>query len=179
MKTTRTIPVEFLYLDLTTCRRCIETGGNLEEAVDRVAPILADIGVELEFRKVHVSNEEDARKHVLEISPTVRINHRDIQPDWEASECGACGDLCCSETTTVECRLWDWDGKTHTAAPVPLLMKAILTESLSGERADEREKDVEVSENLEAFFRSKGRSSERHHAQQACETECGCGPECC
>ncbi len=179
MRTQRTLAVEFLYLDLTTCGRCIGTAGSLKAAVDRLSPTLAEVGVELAFRKVHVKNEEEARKHRLEISPTVRINGRDVQPDWEANECGECGELCCSGSTRVECRLWDWDGEKHTTAPVPLLMHAILAESFSGEESVPPEGGTDdVPDNLKRFFSAKV-SSRQNPTEEACEAACNCGPDCC
>ena len=174
----RTLPIEFLYLDLTTCGRCVGTGGNLKRAVERLTPTLADVGVALDVRSVHVRNEDDARKYKLKISPTVRINGRDIQPNWDASECGECGELCCSGSTKVECRLWDWEGAKHTVAPVPLIMSAILAESFPGD-GGARAAGREVPENLKTFFRDKAQPEPETTEEACCAAHSCCGTDCC
>ncbi len=179
MQEKRTIAVEFLYLDLTNCGRCVGTGSNLTEAIDRLSPTLNEIGVQLDVRRIHVRTKEEARRRGLEISPTVRVEGRDIQSDWTASECGGCDDLCCPGSTKVDCRLWDWAGEKHTVAPVPLLMRAILAECFSGEVERRRKDGDELSENLERFFQAKVASSRRTSTERTRETASRCCPECC
>ena len=113
------VTIDFHYLDLSTCKRCQGT----EQALDAV--IARHPELDLSVLKKHMQTAVEAITHRFAISPTLRVNGRDIQPDYKTSECGECGDLeCCSGG--VGCRVWTWDGEDHLAAPEGLIEKAIV-----------------------------------------------------
>lgn len=82
---TRRLNIEFLYLNLSVCTRCRETGASLEEAVSEVAGVLEATGLQVAMRKIRVESEEQARELGFASSPTIRINGQDIQPDVKES----------------------------------------------------------------------------------------------
>ncbi len=165
----RTLTVDFLYLDREVCSRCRGTEAALEDALERVAPLLADIGVDVAVRTVHVQSAADARRVGLEVSPTIRVDGRDLQPEYRESTCESCGDLCDCEGG-VDCRMWTYDGREHTTPPVELLLEGLLRAAVdSGPTAPSRsETDDRLPENLERFFAGASPDS-------ADETDCGCG----
>ena len=127
----RVVELEFLYLDLDTCTRCVGTNENLEKAIQSVADVLAFTKTELSINKILIENEEQARKHRFVTSPTIRVNGRDIALEFRESQCDSCTDLCgCEEGTN--CREWVYEGAVYTAAPVGLIVEAILGEIFAG-----------------------------------------------
>ncbi len=181
----RVADIELLALDLTTCTRCIGTLENIEKAIDIVRPALEATGVQVEVTRRVIESEEQAREYRFVASPTVRINGRDIVLDTVESRCDSCTDLCgCDEGTS--CRIWHYQGKEYTEAPVGLVVDALLDEM--GDSA----RDVggapvyeEVPENLRRFFRSKAamRRPESKSCCSSAEQETCCVPEekggCC
>lgn len=158
------LKLEFLFLDETICKPCGGTGKALDEAVGIVAGPLAALGKTLEVERVHIATRQDAITHRLAMSPTIRINGVDIDPDQTQGACGSCGEIA-GGRTTVDCRTWRWKGEVHSAAPTGKIVEAILRSATSvGEnptacctRPGEAD-DYSLSENLEGFFvaRDKG-----------------------
>ncbi len=70
--------MDFLYLDLTTCSRCVGSDEALEAAVATVWPALDAMGAGVEVRKTLVETEEQALALGFVSSPTIRVNGRDI-----------------------------------------------------------------------------------------------------
>lgn len=181
----RLIDIELLAIDLNSCTRCVGTLGNIEKAIDMVHPVLEEMEIQVNVRKIVVESEEQARQHKFTISPTVRINGEDIVFEVIESKCDSCTDLCgCEEGTN--CRVWSYRGKEFNEAPVGLVAESILRMVLdedhnSGKKTPEFK---EVPENLKQFFSSK---SEKETSTQTCctpdEQETCCEPSeketCC
>ena len=155
--TSRTIEVDFLYLDLTTCSRCVGSDAALEAAVGAVRPALDAMGAAVEVRKTLVETEEQARALGFVSSPTILVNGRDIAGELIESPCSECGELCGCEGG-VDCRVWDYRGETHTEAPRGLIAEAILARAF-GSSGDAPSggtpgsaPSAEAPENLKRFF---------------------------
>ena len=155
---TKTLRLEFLFLDETVCKPCSGTGRALEEAIEIVAKPLESSGRSLEINRVHIATRQDAISNRLIMSPTIRINGVDIDPDQTQGACGSCGDIA-GGRTTVDCRTWTWCGEVHTSAPTGKIVEAILrsaimrTETMVDCRASKDQPgEFALSENLEAFF---------------------------
>ena len=54
----RKIDIDFLFLDLKTCTRCIGTGQNLEKALQAVEQVLHFTGVEVNLNKILIDSPE-------------------------------------------------------------------------------------------------------------------------
>ena len=149
----RCLEIDFLYLDLSACERCQVTESTLEEAIEEVARVLETTGVEVALNKVHVTSEKQAVALGFLVSPTIRVNGRDIQMNFRESLCETCGTLCECEGG-VSCREWESEGQWYTAPPKGLIMEAILKEVYggAGEGRDEPGKPGEAPENLKRFF---------------------------
>jgi hypothetical protein len=165
--TRRTVTVDFLYLDNESCDRCMGTEDALETALERVEPILDALDVSITVRDIHVASLDAAEVTQLAVSPTIRIDGRDIQPDYLENTCESCGDLCACEGD-VDCRLWQYRGEEYTTAPVDLLVEALVRAVAPSQTPSEdlRERRAyQISSNVKGFFDGSGND----------ESGCGCG----
>ena len=153
----RRLNIDFLYLDLSVCERCQDTESTLEEAIEDVARVLDATGVEVALNKIQVTSEAEAVALGFLVSPTIRVNGRDIQMNFRESLCEPCGTLCeCEEG--VSCREWEYQGRWYTAPPKGLIIEAILKEVYggAGEGRDAPRKGKEAPDNLKRFFEFRG-----------------------
>ena len=58
----RRVEVDFLFVDLATCSRCLGTDDSLEAALAVVKPVLEATGIAVELRKILVESEQQARE---------------------------------------------------------------------------------------------------------------------
>ena len=114
------VVVEFLYLDRGTCERCRMTEAAVEAALAAVRPVLAVVGVGVILDRVHVDSAATAERVALEVSPTVRVDGRDVQPEFETTGCD------CGGTETVPCRAWRHGDRVRERPPVSLITDAVL-----------------------------------------------------
>lgn len=174
----RTVEIELLALDLTTCTRCVGTLENIGKAIDAVRPVLEATGARVNVTRRVIASEEQARQHRFVSSPTVRINGRDIVFETLESKCDSCTDLCgCDEGTS--CRIWPYQGEEYTEAPVGLVIEALLRELNGGSvAAGTVAGSGDVPENLRRFF--AGRKAAAVPESAACcppaEQETCCDP---
>lgn len=160
---TRHLEVDYLYLDLTQCARCQDTRAELHKAMDLARPALAALGVDLTLRETHITSAVQAREAGFTLSPTIRINGRDIQPEQHMSDCQECGDLCNCEGG-LSCREWEAGGTRHIAPPPELILAAIFAELAKVAPGEARES---AAQEVDRFFAFPSR-------QPSC-----CAPGCC
>jgi hypothetical protein len=147
--------VELLVIDLNTCTRCVPTGDQLRAAVRLLTPVAEVLGIELRHREIVVQTPEEAKQHAFSSSPTIRLNGRDIAQDIRESLCESCGDLTLGNTP-VDCREWHYRGKVYSAAPLPMLIEAIMGAMLSMETPPVVPSPLaELPENLQRYFKNK------------------------
>lgn len=181
------IMIDFLFLDLTTCTRCVGTDQSLETALDIVRDVLDATGVAVEVRKTLVQTTAQARELRFVSSPTIRINGRDLAFELKESSCGseACTDGCGDH---IACRVWTYRGQEYTEAPVGLIVDAVLGDLYGGGARPARTPDdaYELPENLESFFAGKdpgsveetaccGAAEQESCCEQSAKADC-CGP---
>lgn len=155
----RRLLIELMYIDLSTCDRCLGTEACLDEAVAEVQAVLGSVGYALEVRKVLVESEEQAAALAFMSSPTIRINGQDVQMDFQESDCGCCGDIA---GESVDCRVWHWRGQEYTAPPKAMLVDAILRHVYGGAAAGPvmvSSGTTVVPENLRRFFAAKNKKA--------------------
>ena len=145
----RRLNIDFLYLDLSVCDRCQGAESSLEEAIEEVAQILETTGVQVSLQKIHVTSEEQAAALGFRVSPTIRVNGRDIQMQFRESPCESCRTLCECEGG-VSCREWEYQGQWFTVPPKGLIIEAILKEVYGSveEGREETPKAAAVPDNL-------------------------------
>lgn len=167
--TAKQIEIEFLYLDLDVCASCKGTDANLATAVHLLRDVLQASGATVSTRRVLVNSEETARKLEFLSSPTIRINGRDIAPQFRETRCDSCAAACGCDGG-VDCRVWVYEGKEYSEAPVPLIVNALLSEIYGGPSADGPATihPFELSENLQRFLAAK---AARNAAEACCTAE--------
>ncbi|UCH21244.1 MAG: DUF2703 domain-containing protein [Deltaproteobacteria bacterium] len=175
----REMKVDYLYIDLSTCNRCLGTDTALYEAIRDTNQILKTSGIELTLTKTLVETEAQAAELGFLTSPTIRINGRDMQADFQESVCeSSCGVV---EDGGVLCREWNYQGKIYNTAPKGMIVDAILKEVYAGEKeplpeGSHRIPVEELPANLKNWFAALRQSEqEGATAAAACGTSC-CGP---
>ncbi|SMC71353.1 DUF2703 domain-containing protein [Papillibacter cinnamivorans] len=161
----KTVTVEYLYLDLHTCERCIGTDQVLDEVMTVLAPALRLAGFGVDYRKIGMETAGLAAEYRFLSSPTIRVNGRDICPDVRENPCRCCGEI---SGTDVNCRIFEYNGETYETPPKEMLARAILYAVFEKpENGCSCDTDYALPENLRAFYEGKdGRPS------RACEDGC-------
>jgi hypothetical protein len=126
----KVLNVDLIVIDLSTCKRCVPTGDQLRAAVKLLAPVAEALGIELRHHETVVQTPAEAKEIALLSSPTIRLNGRDIAQDIRESLCESCGDLT-DNNTSVDCREWHYRGKVYSAAPIALLVEALMEAMLN------------------------------------------------
>ncbi|MGE4485371.1 MAG: DUF2703 domain-containing protein [Oscillospiraceae bacterium] len=157
--------VEYLYLDLRTCDRCIGTDSVLDEVMAVLTPALKLAGFEAEYNKIEMKTAELAEQHQFLSSPTIRVNGKDICASVKENSCGCCGEI---SGTDVDCRVFEYNGVTYEVPPKEMLAEAILRSVFGPHEGGGSCGGYELPDNLRDFF--KGKKS---------RASCSCGGSCC
>ena len=163
-KPLKEVKVEYLYLDLNTCDRCVGTDAVLEQVIKELTPAFTLAGYRISYQKIEIANDRDAVNHRFVSSPTIRVNGMDICDEVKESDCGCCGEI---SGTQVDCRVFEYEGKTDTVPPKAMLAEAILQKAFH--TADKKAPQTfEIPDDLDRFFKGKEK-------KKSC---CG-GSSCC
>jgi hypothetical protein len=158
--------VEYLYLDLQVCDRCVTTEQVLEEVLTKLSPVLQLAGYTLEYRKTKMETAELAQTYRFESSPTVRVNGRDICFNVQENPCDCCSDI---SGSIVDCRIFEYEGQNYEVPPQEMLAEAILRAVFgSRETHFSPENEYTLPKNLEGFYKGKNTKS-----------GCDCVSTCC
>lgn len=154
-KKEREIKIEYLFLDLNTCDRCVGTDSVLDEVMVMLRPVLELAGYQVVYKKQEISNIQLAKEYRFLSSPTILVNGQDIFSTITESDCGCCGDIA---GVQVDCRVFEYDGKTYEVPTKEILTDAILKTiyTPTSSCCDE----YKIPENLVRFFDGKERKSE-------------------
>ena len=158
------IVIEYLYLDLQTCNRCIGTDNVLDEVMLTLNPALKLAGYEVEYRKIEMRTAELAKQFRFLSSPTIRVNGQDICGFVKENSC-----RCCSEIsgTDVDCRVFEYNGESYEVPPKEMLAETIL-KTIFGTTDNCSCGDYKLPDNLKTFYEGKTSKS-----------ACSCGGKCC
>ncbi|NCB52817.1 MAG: DUF2703 domain-containing protein [Clostridia bacterium] len=157
--------VEYLYLDLQTCERCIATDNVLDEVIMTLTPALRLAGFDVAYNKIEMKTAELAEQFKFLSSPTIRVNGRDICTSVRENSCGCCSDI---SGTDVDCRVFEYNGESYEIAPKEMLAEAILKSVFGQPEADCSCGGYKLPENLKTFYEGKKNKS-----------GCSCGGSCC
>lgn len=153
----RTLTIELLAIDLSTCSRCTGSFSNVEQAIATLQSVLASTGTVIQFQKILVESEAQAEQLRFVSSPTIRVNGHDIILETTESRCGDCSDISGASEGTA-CRTWFYQGESYTEAPVGLIVDAILREIYQSDvSVPVVSHPIEMPQNLQQFFRDKGK----------------------
>ena len=161
----RKVLVEYLYLDLQTCDRCIGTEHVLDEVMAVLIPALKLAGFAVTYRKTEIETAGLAETHRVLSSPTIRVNGRDVCETVREDSCGCCSEI---SGTDVACRVFEYYGEVYKVPPKELLANGVLQAVFGSLGNDCSSSDYELPENLRIFFAGKGNKS-----------ICSCGKNCC
>jgi hypothetical protein len=124
------VVVDYLYLDLQTCDRCIGTGDVLDAVMETLTPALEIAGYGVCYNKTLVETAAQAEDLRFEASPTVRVNGRDICLAVAENHCGCCSDISGSD---VDCRVFEFEGQAYEVPPHAMLADAVLRGVFGGD----------------------------------------------
>jgi len=158
------VVVEYLYLDLQTCDRCIGTDAALDEVMEELTPALKLAGFEIEYNKIEMKTAELAAKYQFLSSPTIRVNGQDICGPVKENSCGCCSEI---SGTDVACRVFEYNGESYDVPPKEMLAEAIL-KTVFGATDSCSCGDYKLPDNLKSFYEGKTSKS-----------ACSCGGSCC
>ena len=159
------VVVEYLYLDLQTCERCIGTDNVLDEVMLVLTPALELAGFTVEYNKIEIKTADMAIQHQFVSSPTIRVNGQDICKSVAENSCGCCSEI---SSTDVECRVFEYNGKTYEVPPKEMLAEGILQIVFGSTGKGCSSDKYELPENLKNFFDGKNIKS-----------GCCCEGNCC
>lgn len=164
---TKKLRIEFLYLDMNTCERCIETAKVLDEAISESTSTLKIAGCGIEYKKVQITNEEMAKKYCFLSSPTILVNGIDICGPVEENDCNCCSDI---SGTSVDCRVFKYRGETFEVPPKRMLAEELMKVAFTSNGYVEPDRDnYVIPQNLKNFFESKERK-ESNNEECCCDT---------
>lgn len=158
------IVVEYLYLDLRTCDRCIGTDAVLDEVMTTLTPALRIAGFDVAYNKIEMKTAELAERFRFLSSPTIRVNGRDICGTVKENGCGCCSEI---SGTDVNCRVFEYDGENYEVPPKEMLAEEIL-KAIFGTTGNCSCGDYKLPDNLKVFYEGKSNRS-----------ACSCGGSCC
>ena len=160
----KNVKIEYLYLDLNTCERCVGTDVVLDDVVSALRPVLELAGYTVSYEKKEMTTVKDAVAYEFLSSPTIRVNGQDICTAVKENDCGCCSDI---SGTAVTCRVFTYEGQDYEVPPKAMLAESILKKAFEPARTGCCE-GYELPENLKTFFRGKAQKS-----------ACCCSSCCC
>lgn len=158
------IVIEYLYLDLETCDRCIGTDNILEEVMMALTPALSIAGFEVKYNKIEMRTVEIAEQYRFLSSPTIRVNGKDICRSVTENSCDCCSDI---SGTDVNCRVFEYKGESYEVPPKEMLAEAILNAVFGQVETGCSNEEYELPENLIEFYEGKRN-----------KYSCSCGGNC-
>ena len=159
------IAIEYLYLDLETCDRCIGTDTVLDQVMVALTPALNIAGFEVKYSKIEMKTEALAEQYKFLSSPTIRVNGQDICQSVEENSCGCCSDI---SGTDVSCRVFKYKEKTYEVPPKEMLAESILNAVFGQVESPCSCGEYQLPKNLREFFEGKKSKS-----------NCSWGDNCC
>lgn len=144
--------IEYLYLDLQTCDRCIGTDNVLDEVMLTLTPALQMAGYAAKYIKIEMETAELATQYQFLSSPTIRVNGQDICQSVAENSCGCCGEI---SGTDVDCRVFEYNGENYEVPPKEMLARAILQAVFGQIESGSSCGGYELPKNLSDFFEGK------------------------
>ena len=164
-ETSKKILIEYLYLDLESCDRCIGTDKVLDEVMLELTPVFNGAGYKVNYQKTEMKTEEIASQHQFISSPTIRVNGKDICTNVKENNCGCCSEI---SQADVDCRIFEFEGKDYEVPPKEMITNEILSKVFSGCCSEKPVvKEYQLPHNLKVFYSGKDTN------------ECMCKEECC
>lgn len=131
------LSIDFLYVDLSQCRRCQSSDEILDEALRELREqIHGNCISTITVNKTKITSDEQAEEHGMIRSPTLRIDGKDIEEivneeyEIKDSYCPSCEDVTgpdCDEVTGGgnECRVFEYEGEEYETIPKEMIKEAL------------------------------------------------------
>ncbi len=150
----KTIVIDFLYLDLNTCERCMGTEHVLETVIADITPELKEKNYSISLKKTKIDSVEVAFQYHFVSSPTIRVNGIDILGEVKENICESCGEICGTETL---CRVFEYEGNFYNEPPYGLLKEGIL-KAINGSMNKEKKSTYQIPGNINNFLHKSQKS---------------------
>ncbi|MCK5812136.1 MAG: DUF2703 domain-containing protein [Clostridiales bacterium] len=145
------ILIEFLFLDLDNCKRCIETKNTLFAAIDDLKVPLEAAGYTFDVQGFKISTEELAREFEIVATPTILVNYQDILGKITENVCVSCSDICGNETT---CRTYTYQGNSYDVPPKGMIIEGVL-QALYNSKPVIDNMNYKIPENIMTFIKNQ------------------------
>lgn len=167
----KTLSIDFLYLDLDTCERCKATDTALMQALEALSGVFKLMDIEVHVNSVNIETEALAAQYAFLSSPTIRVNGVDILGQIEENECQDCGSLCGDH---VDCRIFRYKGIAYEQPPAVMIADGILRYLYAPLRKTPKVAYT-LPSNLNTFFVGKVTKPAK---RSQCDCDCS-GNGCC
>jgi hypothetical protein len=170
------LTIEFMYLDREVCAPCRLTETTLEAALVDASGWLEAVGVEVFLNKIQIRSLEQALALDFSLSPTIRVNGVDIQPDSQESQCAGCSEISGIRT---DCRVWLYQGHVYETPPKAMLLDALLEAACHSSGVSPVREPVSdrARDNLKRFFdATRERAAETQNDKASVKETACCAP---
>jgi hypothetical protein len=121
--------------DGTTCKRCSQTGSNLNKAVEQLKTTYVEKGIEIQFQETKLPENRMAESNQILINGELIEN---LIPDTKVGEnyCDSCSDLI-DDPKGCNCRTVNQGVTIHEDIPIELI-KQTVANYLSNNRKEKK-----------------------------------------
>lgn len=112
-----TLTIQFFQVDMSkksisSCSSCNAVQQNLNQAINDVKPLLSKLNTHIQYENNMIYTEDEARKHQITASPTIRIGNLNFFPKHLGKD--------------TEERLWFWKQQTSSKPSTKTFTEVIL-----------------------------------------------------
>jgi len=116
------LKIEFLYYDKVTCKRCNSTDNSVRLTLKELKKVIEKTNVKIDFK------ERKLPKSKIHLSPSILINGKDIEKFVNKKsrlKSNVCSDCCKLVGSSVNCRTFNYKGKSYNYIPKKMITEAI------------------------------------------------------
>lgn len=120
------LKIEFLYYNKTACSRCAATNKSVKLSLKELKNAIISSKQKVDFK------EKKLPKTKLYLSPSILINGKDIERlvnKTSKLKSNECKDCCQIAGTPVNCRTFNYKGRSYDYIPKKMIMEAIKISS--------------------------------------------------
>lgn len=114
--------IEFMYYDKSDCKRCASTDKSVKLTLMELKNAMKDTSVKINLK------ERKLPESKIHLSPSVLINGKDIEKIVNESsklKSNTCSDCCEMAGHPVNCRTFNFKGKSYDYIPKDMIKEAI------------------------------------------------------
>ena len=118
------LKIEFLYYDKTICKRCISTDRSVKLTLKELKKAMKKSKLKIDFK------ERKLPKSKTHLSPSIFISGKDIEKIINKNsklKSNICSDCCKMTGHPVNCRTFNYRGKSYNYIPKKMITEALKT----------------------------------------------------